>query len=314
MGGQSASVYAEDLPTATPPASMPSNPTNSNSPKLIIAPPAVNPATTPEEKAPPTSPPPSVASSPPATPIAAIPPTPPPGTSLASLPTLHLATTTWPPYVGEKMKGMGYITAIITTAFQRGGYGTSINFMPWIEAKNLTKYHNDAFYPAYAEDMNDTVICSMPFAGGPVGLYKRAGSVIHYKLAHPEDNQTAALEQLSMYRFGVVNGYTNTKDFDEATFLYKVPATNDFENLEQLHEGKVDLIFTDIFLAEYLIGKYPQFKDLEFMGPALENKKLYVCFDKTNPASESRLAAFNQQLQALKDSGEFVRIMNAFSF
>lgn len=229
--------------------------------------------------------------------------------------TVRLATTEWPPYTGKELPGMGYIYAVVTQAFQQQGYRTAVEFLPWSEAIQLNKYHNDAFFPAYEDDFSDQYACSEPFHGGPVGLYKRKNSMIRYTVSDPHLNQETALRGLKGFKFGVVEGYSNTETFDNASYLKKIPAKNDFDNLKNLQTGKSDLAFSDVFVAEYLIDEHaPDLDNITFMGPSLENKKLYVCFSKHNRDYPIKLAAFNEGLSALRSSGKLKEIVDEFSF
>lgn len=224
-------------------------------------------------------------------------------------PLMRLATTEWPPYVVKDSKEHGFISEIITTIFHAQGYQTEINFLPWKEALVLTKNGNDAFYPAYERPERKDIVCSDAIYSGPVALFKRKDSDIKFS-ADPTKNEWQALRNLRQYRFGVVEGYVNTKIFDRATFLNKQTAHSDLANLQQLKEGKVQLIVADVFVALELINRHkPEFDNIEMMSPSLEQKKDYLCFSTTAPNYSAKLNAFNQGLQELKRSGELDEIV-----
>lgn len=233
----------------------------------------------------------------------------------AENPTVNLATSDWPPYVASDMKGYGYVYGIVNGAFQSAGYHTHIAFLPWLEVTQVDKNHFDAYFPEYDGHTLKSFACSDPIQGGPVGLYRRKNQSINYTTPYPSKNQAEAFASLKGYRFGVVSGYKNTDAFDNATYLIKIPANTDLENLRHLQEGKVDLAFIDIFVAEYLMNKYnPEFSDLVFMGPSLENKKLFVCFSRNANNYIEKLAAFNRGLKELSDSGRLEQIIEQYQF
>lgn len=227
---------------------------------------------------------------------------------------VRLATSEWPPYVGSDVEDNGFLYIIIRDAFKNSGYEPVIEFLPWDQAKQLDQNHNDAYFPEY-DNSDPTLACSYPIYAGPIGLYKKADNQISYSLKNPGKYQERAFQDLNRYTFGVVKGYINTQVFDSMATLKKQAVTNDLENLEQLDNDQVDLIIIDVFVAEHLIDKHkPDFDDISFMGPSLENKKLYVCFSKRAPNYAKKLEAFNNELARLQDSGELYRIIDSHKF
>ena len=227
---------------------------------------------------------------------------------------VRLATTNWPPYVGKDLPGLGYLYVVVTTALQQQGFATSVEFLPWKEAKLLNKYQNEGVFPAYKEEQEADWACSDPMYGGPVGFYRRKNQLIRFTTSDPAANPEQALRGLSAYKIGVVESYTNIPALDKANFLDKIPAKDDYENLLNLQQGKNDLAFVDVFVAEYLIDEHPEeLSNIEFMGPSLANKQIYLCFTKANPGYTHLLAGFNKGLKELIDSGEYDRIEEKYT-
>ncbi len=224
---------------------------------------------------------------------------------------VKLVTSEWPPYVTKELQSQGYVYRIVSQAFQAVGYKTSITYMPWSKAINLSKNHADAYFPSYDRRDDKNTDCSAPIFAGPIGLYKRTNSPIQYTIKDPAEHQLTAFRALSAYRFGVVRGYKNTKTFDQISFLNKIYANNDYKNLQNLKNGKVDLAMSDIFVANYLMRHHPEIAGLTFMGPSLENKDVYVCFSTSVPNAQEKLRAFNRGLALLKGVGSFDYIIDA---
>lgn len=230
---------------------------------------------------------------------------------------VKLVTLEWEPYIGKSLKNKGYVHEIVAEAFKRAGIAVEIQFYPWARAVNLAKKgKSDGLFPEYYDEtrLNDFVF-SDSFTGGPVGLYKRKDENIFYSV-DPRFDQTAALESLKKYYFGVVRGYINTKAFDEASFLKKDMANCDETNLKKLFGGRIDLIFIDQYVAKHIIAnKHPHFKDkLEFMEPALEIKPLYIAFSKKAIGYEKKLKAFNAALKEMKEENMLAAIMAKHGF
>ncbi len=226
-------------------------------------------------------------------------------------PPIHLVTTDWPPYVVQQGEDHGYIYKIVNLAFQKAGYQTVISFMPWKDAMDLKAHGNEAFFPAYERPDRTDLACSDSIYSGPIAFFKKKSSPIQF-LTSPVDNELQALHDLQQYRFGIVEDYANTQTFDKATFLNKKAVISDYANLQQLQDGKVDLIIADVFVALNLMKKYsPAFDDIEMMSPSLEYKNVYLCFSNQALNYQDKLTAFNHSLNEMESSGQLNDIVAA---
>jgi ABC-type amino acid transport substrate-binding protein len=242
---------------------------------------------------------------------------------------ITLATLEWEPYIGSKMPRHGLTAEIVVEAFKRIGYTVEIKFYPWTEALKLGETGEvDGIFPAYhSKSREEHFVFSEPFAESPLGFFKKSAAVAgpnisqlkraEENIVFPEDprvDQTAVLEMMKQYKFGVVKGYVNTPEFDAATFLKKVEAASDEENLRNLINGAVDLIFIDRYAAKNIIvKKFPwHLQDYEFMEPALANKPLYVGFSKKAADHQQKLKDFNRGLKIAKEDGLLKRLTEKY--
>jgi ABC-type amino acid transport substrate-binding protein len=240
-----------------------------------------------------------------------------------------LATLEWEPYIGSKMPRYGLTAEIVVEAFKRTGYTVDIKFYPWTQAMKLGETGQvDGIFPAYhSKSREEHFLFSRPFAESPLGFYKKSSAVAgpnisqlkrsEKDIAFPEDpriNQASVMEKMKQYKFGVVSGYVNTPEFDAATFLKKVEAENDEENLMNLVNGQVDLVFIDRYVAKNIIvKKFPwHLADYEFMEPPLANKPLFVGFSKKAAAYEQKLKDFNRGLKIAKEDGVLKRLVSKY--
>jgi len=211
--------------------------------------------------------------------------------------TVSLASLEWPPYIGQALPNKGYVAQIAVEAFARAGYEVNIVFLPWNRAvKETLQGKHDAYFPEYASDeVAQQFLFSYPFPGGPLGFFKRKGAPIVFR----------SLEDLKLYRIGVVRGYVNAPEFDAADYLTKDMAPDDLSNLKKLIGKHIDLAVADKFVGFYLLkNQWPEQKDaVEFVEPPLESKDLFVCFPKSTPGSQELHKAFNLGLQRLKQDG-----------
>ena len=230
---------------------------------------------------------------------------------------IRLATLDWEPYVGKKLQNNGFTSEIIQKSFEKMGYTVELIFYPWARGMVMTergKVHG--IYPAYySEERSKKFIISDAYASGGLGFYKRRGSSISF-IADPAKEPEKVLQSLKKYRFGIVRGYTYTKEFDAADYLKKDIVTDDATNLKKLFKGRIDLAFIDIYVARYIMHrKYPHYMDeLEFMYPAMEQKKLYICFSRAIKDMDKIANDFNEGLNKLKISGEMAQIMDSHGF
>ena len=245
--------------------------------------------------------------------------------------TVTLMTTEWEPYVGTKIASNGFTYSIVKEAFQRAGYKVEVKFDNWSKGMEITEQGRaDGIFPAYYDEEREArFVFSMPFGEGPVGLYKRTSlpsptPVQSYERAKnnitysvdPRLNQKEALMGLKNFTFGVVKGYVTTPEFDKATFLKKIEANDDLENLRNLFKRKVDLIVIDKYTARQLIAtKFPWYTgELEFMEPPLDVKTLHVAFSKQVDDHEQKLRDFNAALKLMKEDGRLEQIMVRHGF
>jgi len=230
---------------------------------------------------------------------------------------IKLATLDWEPYVSQKLENYGFTSEIIQKSFEKMGYTVSFMFYPWARGMVMTergKVHG--IYPAYySDERNKKFIISDAYGSGELGFYKRRGSNISF-IANPVEEPEKVLKSLKKYRIGIVRGYAYTKEFDAADYLTKDIVANDATNLKKLFRGRIHLVFIDKFVARYIMHrKYPHYMDeLEFMYPAMEEKKLYICFSRKIPGINTIVKDFNAGLKQLSASGELEKIMDHHGF
>jgi ABC-type amino acid transport substrate-binding protein len=230
---------------------------------------------------------------------------------------IRLATLNWEPYVGKKMKNLGFTSEIIQKSFEKMGYSVSFEFYPWARGMVMTERGNiHGIYPAYYSDERDKkFIISDSYGSGELGFYKRRGSNISFS-ANPAKEPEKVLQSLKQYRIGIVRSYAYTKEFDAADYLKKDVVVDDATNLKKLFKGRIQLAFIDKYVARYIMHrKYPHYMDeLEFMYPAMEVKKLYICFSRKIAGIKKIAKDFNAGLQQLRASGELENIMDRHGF
>ena len=224
--------------------------------------------------------------------------------AVAQTETLRLATLDWAPYVGQSLKNKGFNAEIVTEAFKRAGHDVKIDFVAWDTAIEEAKKGNyDGVFPEYySKERARDFVYSYFFSNSLLVFYKRSSSIITYK----------TLKDLTPYRIGTVKGYINTDEFDGATYLKKVEADSDEENIRRLAKGELDLIVIDKLVAQHLIkNRVPEaVGKIEAMDPPLIIHQLFVILPKRNPASEKRAKEFNKAYESMDRDGTIKDIMS----
>lgn len=231
-------------------------------------------------------------------------------TTLSANKKVTLSTLDWPPYIDQKIKNNGYVGKVVRQAFKVSGRDVEFKFFPWARALALaTNGEVDGLVPEYySTERKKNFIYSDPFPGGPVGFFKRQDRNITF----------SKLSDLKGYNIGVVRGYINTQNFDNAKYLTKYESVSDEVNLKKLFNQRIDLIFIDKFTAHHLMKhtiKDPKFSNsLHFMEPGLETKDLFIVFPKVNLQRSQMLNRdFSRGLKILKENGTVQALIDQMS-
>ena len=220
---------------------------------------------------------------------------------------VKLSTVHWPPYTDEDAPGGGFITEILTAAYAEVGYQIKVSFIPWGRAVKDTRaglYHG--VFPAYySEERSRQFTLSDSIATGELGFFSRSNPLVSYE----------KLEDLKPYKIGVVRGYVNTDEFDQANYLEKSPANTDEQNLRKLLKGRIDLAVVDKLTGTSLINsKIPEAKGkLSYIQPPLQVRKLFILFSKAEGQPGNLASLFNQGLAKMKTTGLYDKILVKYS-
>ncbi|MDF3931868.1 substrate-binding periplasmic protein [Pseudomonas citronellolis] len=227
------------------------------------------------------------------------------GLSTAQAETLRVATLDWEPYVGPELPGQGLASRILDEAMALNGDHVERVFLPWQRALNEAREGRyDALMPAYLSvDRSRDFYTSMPLLDSQLGFFRRRDHAIAYR---PGD-----LDSLRPYRIGVVRGYVNQREFDNADYLTRDVVNNDWQNLEKLLRGRIDLAVVDRYTGYHLLARNaPALREqLEFIEPPLEIKPLYVLIPKVRNGGEALAANLDRGLRTLRQSGRLQQLI-----
>jgi polar amino acid transport system substrate-binding protein len=213
--------------------------------------------------------------------------------------TIHLTSLEWPPYASEELPQQGAAIAIARAAFASMGYTLEVAFFPWSRAVAFSEDADNqyiGYLPEYYSSATaKKFIYSNAFAVGPLGFAERKDKSIPW----------SKLEELAPYRIGTVQDYINTEKFDEMVknkSLITSSTLNDTNNLRKLVSGRIDLAIVDQHVMTYLLNNVTDLAanadQIQFNATPLEEKKLYICFNKTEEGY-AMADIFNQGLKKI---------------
>jgi polar amino acid transport system substrate-binding protein len=223
---------------------------------------------------------------------------------------IKLVYNDWSPYYGPDLQNQGPIAEIITQAFNRVGYTTKTEYLPFANliVKLKTGRYDAGFATYYSDQRAKDFIFSDPIGVcSRVGFIKKKDSQINFK----------ELEDLKPYRIGVTRGYIYAvPEFDTAEYLNKIESTSEEASIMNLIKGRLDLVIIDKVVAQYLIGK--KFKanrnDLDFLEFTNRKGELYLFISKANKEADRMMKDFNDGLKQIKEDGTFDRIIKNYEY
>ncbi|MCI0399873.1 MAG: transporter substrate-binding domain-containing protein [Gammaproteobacteria bacterium] len=210
---------------------------------------------------------------------------------------LKLTASTWPPYTGPQLPENGLVVNLVTSALTRAGYTTSITFDTWPRSLEGTKIGvNDVITGAWHSDERAKYrTFSQPFIINEIKFITRKDRPIVYN----------NLEDLRGRVIGVVRDYAYGPEFDNATYLVKVPQNHVIQNLSSLFLDKIDLTLADERVARYELQKFMggDISELTFLPKPLSANGLHIAVSKQRSDHEKIAADFDSAITAMKKDG-----------
>ena len=229
--------------------------------------------------------------------------------SIAAAPKkVTLAATEYPPYYGELLPNQGVITEIVREAFKHAGYEVKVKFLPWKRALEMTRQgeFNALFTAWYREKREQWFGFSDPLPiANEIGFYKRKDRNISYR----------TLEDLRPYKIGIVRGYSNPLEFEQAK-LDTEEVTEDRLNIQKLAVGRIDLALIDKIIGQHIIDtELPESaQKLEWLDPPLKIDNQYLIFSKKFGDYREKIADFNRGLRQIIEAGIVKAIISKHGF
>jgi len=157
---------------------------------------------------------------------------------------------------------------------------------------------------------------SAPYRSEDIVLISRRSEQSAVAMLHPEIFKQSFLD--SKLRLGVVSGYYYGEQIDH--FLKDssqidrwTPVSTDLENLQNLVDGKVDLVPIDRLVGGTLIWEESLNRELIMGNDYIFSGPIVAIFSRISSSPEL-VSAFDRAIQKLKDDGRFNQIVRDYLF
>jgi polar amino acid transport system substrate-binding protein len=215
---------------------------------------------------------------------------------------LVLAATEYPPYYSESLERGGPVAELTVAALRRAGYEVELHFMPWARAlKSGEQGKVDGLVGVWHSPQRERAfLYSKPVVSNRIELCRRRG--------HGPDRFTT-FEALRPYTVGVVRGYADPPGL-AAAGIRTEPVTQDLQNLRKLAAGHIDLVLIDSRVEQYLVRRRlgREGEAIECLQPPVQEHPQHLVVSRGAPDAAAIVAGFNEQLEQMRQSGEFDRI------
>jgi polar amino acid transport system substrate-binding protein len=224
--------------------------------------------------------------------------------------TIKISTSEWPPYISQKAPNHGYISQVITEAFQHVNIKVEFVFTPWARAYEEAKHGNvDATSTWYKDKKH----ASYFHFSAPLSEEK----LVFFRLKSEEPATWKSFSDFDDLNIALTRSYTYTPELwhyaknnnDRISIV-----TQDKQSFKMLLLGRVDLV-----PAQEIVGWHhlhtlfakEQVNRVEVLRPSLKIHTAHVLFPKVNENSEQLLEQFNKGLAILIKNGRLNQLKEA---
>jgi polar amino acid transport system substrate-binding protein len=211
---------------------------------------------------------------------------------------LRLVADLWPPYVDVSLPGGGLATQIVTTAFARAGYTTTLEQVPWARAvQGIADGRYDVLITVWYSDERTRIgQHSAGYFSNRILFWRRRGSGIDF-------NQDLAA--LHGYPIAVSRGYAYSPAFNQNQCLEKVQVKNFAMALGMLAAGRVSLALEEEHVGRYLLAQQPAAvqAQVEALPVPLSETDLRILVSLKTPDHTHIVEAFDQAIASMKADG-----------
>lgn len=220
----------------------------------------------------------------------------------------NFVTLEFPPieFAGQDGKAQGIAVELVEKIMANLGHQVTVEVMPWARGLEMVKIGKaDAIFTAYKTPEREQFLdfANVVLVPQIVSLYVKKDSEILFD---------GDLQKLKDKRFGVVSTISYGKTFDSLREQLNTERGENMEgNLKKLTAGRVDLLISNIYVAESEIKKLGLQNDLKKLAPQVESVDSFIAFSKEKGLSALR-DSFDKELQKLVQDGTYAGILTKY--
>ena len=220
---------------------------------------------------------------------------------------LKLVADLWPPYVDVSLPSGGLATQIVTAAFSRAGYATTLEQVPWARAvQGIGDGRYDVLITVWYNDERTHIgQHSAGYFSNRILFWRKRGSGIEF-----DHNLTT----LHGYPIAVSRGYAYSPAFTQNQCLEKVQVKNFAMALGMLAAGRVSLALEEERVGRYLLAQQPAAvqAQVEPLPVPLSETDLRILVSLKTPDHAHIVEAFDQAIASMKTDGTLKALAAGF--
>lgn len=217
----------------------------------------------------------------------------------------HFVTLQFPPleYEDEAGRAEGAVVATVRSIMEKLGHTATIRVLPWTRALQMVRSGKaDAIFTAYKNPERATFLdySEEVLMAQEVFFYKRKGSDFQFD---------GEIDSIREARIGIVSTISYGQVFDRFKPAVRLDKANQLtHNLQKLIKGWIDLLPSNMYVAEYTIGKMGLEDRVERLPQMIESVPSFIAFTKQRDLEGLR-RQFDEELRKMKVSGEYSSIL-----
>lgn len=217
----------------------------------------------------------------------------------------RFVTLQFPPleYENDRQQAEGGVVEIVRTIMAKLGHTVDIRVLPWTRAMQMVASGKaDGIFTAYrnAEREKFLEYSEEVLFAQEIYFYKKRGNPLDF------DGYIASIRDA---RIGIVSTISYGQVFDRYRRFIRLDKANQLaHNFGKLVKGRIDLLPSTYYVAEYTIDRMNIADQVERLPQMIESLPSFLAFTRKRDLHALRLE-FDDQLRQLKSSGEYEQIL-----
>lgn len=219
---------------------------------------------------------------------------------------LRLAANDWEPYTGKSRADFGIASKVVVTALKRASLDATIEIMPWNRVLILA-YNGkvDGVISIWStKERRSKLIFSHSYMSNRLVLLHMPGSV----------GEPKSLQELHGVTLGIGSGYGYSDEFFTYSNFKVESVPSVLQNLLKLTAGRVDMVLEDKLITKFAVAKFgrnnPSLYKIIIPESTVLKIPLYFALNPNVPRAGSIMAAFNEEISKMAESGELSKLLS----